>query len=304
MPRKITKLSTLFRSTDTEEYMQCPPIQTVPTVPSSSTTRNTNQVQSPETPFGTSQPTVEYSPPAAPVENSNLPRPPPPPPPPMLFPPEPPSINGGNKSMTTLQAHLAQQDTVSRKQQQPLSAISIQDLNSVQLRRTSVDKGVLGKSYGTPTRSMSMQCLSSTNETFLNQKIDLIAELKASKDISGIKKLKVERAKIEGRQEKEFYSDVTKQFTAANFVEQVCLQIAIRNTVKTNFWSFYRFRTRTVRVTWYPIGNGKCLLRKPRKKHAKNLRNGFKERRRIVAFLRFRNGNAIYWLGGKRPNIN
>lgn len=126
----------------------------------------------------------------------------------------------GNKSMTPM-APPPPQDTATRKQQQPLSAISIQDLNSVQLRRTSTDKGVLGKSYGTPTRSMSMQCLSSTNEAFLNQKIDLIAELKASKDISGIRKLKVERAKIEDRQEKEFYSDVTKQFTASNYVDQV-----------------------------------------------------------------------------------
>lgn len=128
-------------------------------------------------------------------------------------------MNGGNKSITA-QAPTPTQDTVTRKQQQPLSAISIQDLNSVQLRRTSTDKGVLGKSYGTPTRSMSMQCLSSTSEAFLNQKIDLIAELKASKDISGIKKMK-ERAKMEGRQEKEFYSDVSKQFTANNLLEQV-----------------------------------------------------------------------------------
>lgn len=80
---------------------------------------------------------------------------------------------------------------------------------------------MLGKSFGAPTRSMSMQCLSSTTESFLSQKIDLIAELKASKDITGIKKMKVERAKIEDRQEKELYSDITKQFTANNFVDQV-----------------------------------------------------------------------------------
>lgn len=162
-------------------------------------------------------------------------------------------MNGGtgNKSMSgTPQPPPPPQDTVSRKQQQPLSAISIQDLNSVQLRRTSTDKGVLGKSYGTPTRSMSMQCLSSTNEAFLNQKIDLIAELKASKDISGIKKMKVERAKMEGRQEKEFYSDVTKQFTANNFVEQVVEHFpSDAPVVLTNCQSTYRFRTRTMRVT-------------------------------------------------------
>lgn len=65
---------------------------------------------------------------------------------------------------------------------------------------------------------MSMQCLSSTNESFLNQKIDLIAELKISKDIHGIKKMKVEKAKLEDR---ETYADLSRQFTANHFVDQV-----------------------------------------------------------------------------------
>ncbi|KAG4074377.1 hypothetical protein HA402_008786 [Bradysia odoriphaga] len=107
------------------------------------------------------------------------------------------------------------QDTATRKQQQPLSAISIQDLNSVQLRRT--DK-MLSKTFSAPTRSMSMQCLSSTNESFLSQKIDLIAELKMSKDIHGIKKMKVEKAKLE---DKDTYSEMSRQFTATHFVDQV-----------------------------------------------------------------------------------
>lgn len=140
------------------------------------------------------------------------------------------------------------QDTATRKQQQPLSAISIQDLNSVQvifihfflfqkiewrriciknlllmqLRRTEKP---LAKTFSTPTRSMSMQCLSSTNESFLSQKTDLIAELKMSKDINGIRKMKVERAKMEGSYDKEAYSDITKQFTATHFVDQVCCKI-------------------------------------------------------------------------------
>lgn len=66
-----------------------------------------------------------------------------------------------------------------------------------------------------------MQCLSTTNEAFLSQKIDLIAELKASKDITGIKKMKVERAKMEDRFDKEVYSEVTKQFSASNFLDTV-----------------------------------------------------------------------------------
>lgn len=68
---------------------------------------------------------------------------------------------------------------------------------------------------------MSMQCLSSTNEAFLSQKTDLIAELKMSKDINGIRKLKVEKAKMEGSYDKEAFVDITKQFTTVHFVETV-----------------------------------------------------------------------------------
>lgn len=105
----------------------------------------------------------------------------------------------------------------SKKQQQPLSAISIQDLNSVQLRRT--DKMVASKTFSAPTRSMSLQSLQS--EPFLAQKTDLIAELKLSRDITGIRKLKIERAKVEETKEKEIISEIKKQLTATNFVEKV-----------------------------------------------------------------------------------
>lgn len=70
-----------------------------------------------------------------------------------------------------------------------------------------------------------MQCLSTTNEAFLSQKIDLIAELKASKDITGIKKMKVERAKMEDRFDKEVYSEVTKQFSASKFLDTLIVYI-------------------------------------------------------------------------------
>ncbi|KAB0793255.1 hypothetical protein PPYR_12875 [Photinus pyralis] len=104
-----------------------------------------------------------------------------------------------------------------KKQQQPLSSISIQDLNSVQLRRT--DKMIASKTLSAPTRSVSLQCLQS--ESYLNQKTDLIAELKLSKDITGIKKMKIERAKVEERQEKEVFTEISKQFTVNNFVEKI-----------------------------------------------------------------------------------
>lgn len=83
-------------------------------------------------------------------------------------------------------------------------------LQIFQLRRT--DKMVTKTSQ--PTRSVSMQCLSSTNEAFLSQKTDLIAELKMSKDIHGIRRMRVEKAKMEGSYDKE-------AFTATHFVEHV-----------------------------------------------------------------------------------
>lgn len=73
-----------------------------------------------------------------------------------------------------------------------------------------------------------MQCLSSTNEAFLSQKTDLIAELKMSKDITGIRRMRVEKQKMEGSYDKEAYSDITKQFTATHFVEQVKSQKSIK----------------------------------------------------------------------------
>lgn len=80
---------------------------------------------------------------------------------------------------------------------------------------------MLSKTFSAPTRSISMQCLSSTNEAFLSQKTDLIAELKMSKDITGIKKMKVEKAKMADKYEQQHYSEITKQFTASRFVDQV-----------------------------------------------------------------------------------
>jgi hypothetical protein len=62
------------------------------------------------------------------------------------------------------------------------------------------------------------------------QKEDLIAELKMSKDITGIKKLKVERAKVEEQQEKEMFSEITRQLTANSFVEKVGLHFVLLTT--------------------------------------------------------------------------
>ncbi|CRL00006.1 CLUMA_CG013296, isoform A [Clunio marinus] len=107
-------------------------------------------------------------------------------------------FNTANNTVTRNSSQQTQSESTIRKHQ-PLSSISIQDLNSVQLRRT--DNKMLSKTFSAPTRSISMQCLSSTNEQYLSQKTDLIAELKMSKDITGIKKMKVERAKMDRNSE-------------------------------------------------------------------------------------------------------
>ncbi|XP_061389892.1 GATA zinc finger domain-containing protein 14 [Musca vetustissima] len=153
------------------------------------------------------------------------PKPPPPPPLPMTPLPQHNTINNNDrhnngKSISLQSQNSHHQDTTTRKQHQPLSAISIQDLNSVQLRRTDTQK--VPKPYQMPARSLSMQCLSSTNDTYL--KTDLIAELKISKDIPGIKKMKVEK-QMANRFDSEHYSEITKQFTASNYVDQIYLQI-------------------------------------------------------------------------------
>ena len=134
------------------------------------------------------------------------------------IPPPPPSLlfsNTVNRNSTGQ----ANQDSTIRKQHQPLSSISIQDLNSVQLRRTDT-KMLASKTFSAPTRSISMQCLSSTNEQYLSQKTDLIAELKMSKDITGIKKIKYDRVKSDRNSSSEVYSD-NRQFTSQNFVDTV-----------------------------------------------------------------------------------
>lgn len=133
-----------------------------------------------------------------------------PPPPPL-----PPTTEASQATLRTKESD----SEATKKQQQPLSAISIHDLNSVQLRRT--DKMLASKTFSAPTRSMSLQSLQS--DSYVSQKTDLIAELKMSKDITGIKKMKVERAKTEEKQEKEMITEISKQFTANNFVEKVML---------------------------------------------------------------------------------
>ncbi|XP_063625760.1 espin [Cydia splendana] len=108
---------------------------------------------------------------------------------------------------------------------QPLAAISSAELCAVRLRAPAAKT----LSAPPPARSVSLQCLPSAAENYKSVKIDLIEELKMSKDITGIKKMKVERARRESLQDKETFTEFTKRFTAENFVDQGCPQVPERD---------------------------------------------------------------------------
>ncbi|KAH9634272.1 hypothetical protein HF086_011532 [Spodoptera exigua] len=153
---------------------------------------------------------------------------------------------------------------------QPLAAISSAELSAVRLR-TPATKTL---SAPPPARSVSLQCLPSAAEIYKNAKTDLIEELKMSKDITGIKKLKVERARRESLQDKETFTEFTKRFTAENFVEQVSDLYCLLTTITSKYaqeWIYFQSTkleenvaeiSRAIRfqiknralVAWIPIG--------------------------------------------------
>lgn len=53
------------------------------------------------------------------------------------------------------------------------------------------------------------------------QRQDLIAELKMSKDINGIKQMKVEKVKMDEMSEKQKINDIAKQLSPDNIIDQV-----------------------------------------------------------------------------------
>ncbi|XP_011254235.1 espin [Camponotus floridanus] len=122
------------------------------------------------------------------------------------------SVNQGSNSTST------GNETESSKIPQPLATISIQDLTSIQLRRTGTKMNATKTFSAPPPRSVSM---TNVSEPFFVQKTDLIAELKRTKDIPGIKKLKVERAQVEKTQEQNLMSEINKAFNVTNFVDQI-----------------------------------------------------------------------------------
>lgn len=113
------------------------------------------------------------------------------------------------------------------------------------------------KPFQMPARSLSMQCLTTSTEAYL--KTDLIAELKISKDIPGIKKMKVEK-QLAGQFDSEHYSEITKQFSANNYMDQVRI-FNLRDKLSGHFIRFQsficRFQKKTRRVMSFPNGSGK-----------------------------------------------
>nr|XP_012216328.1 PREDICTED: espin isoform X1 [Linepithema humile] len=136
------------------------------------------------------------------------------PPPPPLSPLQQ-RARGGNQASGIAGAG---NESESSKTPQPLATISIQDLTSIQLRRTGAKMNATKTFSAPPPRSVSM---TNVSEPFFVQKTDLIAELKRTKDIPGIKKLKVERAQVEKTQEQNLMSEINKAFSVTKFVDQI-----------------------------------------------------------------------------------
>ncbi|XP_050423742.1 espin isoform X1 [Adelges cooleyi] len=104
---------------------------------------------------------------------------------------------------------------LTNKQQQPLAAISIHDLHSVQLKKTP---GTIKITMNNGDRQQSSGGAVSPLQA---QRQDLIAELKMSRDITGIKKMKVEKVKLDEMSEKQKIDQIAKQLSPDNIIEQV-----------------------------------------------------------------------------------
>ncbi|KAG8235843.1 hypothetical protein J437_LFUL015636 [Ladona fulva] len=139
--------------------------------------------------------------------------------------PKPPPLPGTSSSVATDQGMGTIHGNV-KQQQQPLATISIHDINSVQLRRTEKLTKTLSAppmtSTTTSQKSLNIVTTSAggAQQAYISHKENLIAELKMSRDISGIKKMKVEKAKEEEMHEKEMFVEISKQLTADNFVQK------------------------------------------------------------------------------------
>ncbi|XP_047491439.1 uncharacterized protein DDB_G0271670-like [Penaeus chinensis] len=94
-----------------------------------------------------------------------------------------------------------------------LPTISVTDLQSVQLRKTETK---VSRANNVPLKTPM-----SPEPAFTSAKDNVIAELKMGVDISGIKKMKSERAREEERHGVMEKEELKRQFSAVNFVDQV-----------------------------------------------------------------------------------
>ncbi|XP_050539808.1 espin isoform X2 [Daktulosphaira vitifoliae] len=104
---------------------------------------------------------------------------------------------------------------LANKQLQPLAAISIQDLHSVQLKKTPGAAKIMNSS------DRQQQSAGGVISPLQAQRQDLIAELKMSRDINGIKKMKVEKVKKDEMTEKQKIDEIAKQLSPDNIIEQI-----------------------------------------------------------------------------------
>ncbi|XP_064111641.1 LOW QUALITY PROTEIN: uncharacterized protein LOC135219120 [Macrobrachium nipponense] len=146
--------------------------------------------------------------------NAGAPPPPPAPPAPATSAsPAPPTSSSSSSSANTLNRSNTLNSNSSSKNKSKLPTISVTDLQSVQLRKTE-------NKAPKPT-SVPIRIPLSPEPALAIAKDDVIAELKMGVDISGIKKLKSERAKEEVKHCKMEKEELEKQFSAMNFVDQI-----------------------------------------------------------------------------------
>jgi len=151
--------------------------------------------------------------------SDGVPPPPPPPPGPPAPPPPPPP------SHATLKATQSAPATVERSAAEPKSstpqasmAISMRDLQSVQLKKT--DGG--SRQDKTIRDPLDKLLIPGAKKSFGGEtKGDLIAELKLSHTIGGVGKLRSEQQKAQDELQKEQYRKFLGQFTAENFLKKI-----------------------------------------------------------------------------------
>ncbi|GAB6019279.1 hypothetical protein CHUAL_000878 [Chamberlinius hualienensis] len=137
---------------------------------------------------------------------------PPPPPLPLDNGYEVKSVENSNHTSAVGQSNGSSNSNTNGNSSQPLGAIRLQDLQSVQLKR------IEHKSNGTEAKGLSSAL---STECLLESKSHLIEELKLSKDIQGIKKLKEEKAKKSVEDEKIRKNEMNKIYSAEKFVDEV-----------------------------------------------------------------------------------